>query len=128
MGYKAITYILGAFFIIAGSNHFVNPEFYLPLIPPYIPFPSVVNSVSGILEILLGAGLFLPKWRTFSAWGIIVLLWLFIPSHVYFIQIGSCIPEGLCVPPWVGWLRLIIIHPLLIIWAYAVSLKIKKNG
>lgn len=128
MGYKAITYILGAFFIIAGSNHFVNPEFYLPLIPPYIPFPSLVNSVSGILEILLGAGLFLPKWRTFSAWGIIVLLWLFIPSHVYFIQIGSCIPDGLCVPPWVGWLRLIIIHPLLIIWAYAVSLKIKKNG
>ena len=39
---------------------------------------------------------------------------------IYFININSCIPKGLCVPQWVGWVRLIVIHPILIAWAWWV--------
>ena len=52
---------------------------------------------------------------------IIVLLIFFIPSHVYFIKIGSCVPNGLCVNPIIGWLRLVIVHPILILWAWYVG-------
>jgi uncharacterized membrane protein len=112
---------LGTFFVIAGLNHFLNPGFYYPLIPEYLPFHVAINYGSGILEIILGIGVFISNFRQKAGWGIITLLLLFIPSHVYFIQIGSCVDEGLCVPAWLAWIRLLLIHPLLIIWAYLVS-------
>jgi uncharacterized membrane protein len=115
---KLLKYLLAVFFLIAGANHFLSPEFYLPLIPRYFPFPEAINVVSGIVEMLLGLALLLPKTSKAAAWGIVILLLAFIPSHVYFIQIGSCVPDGLCVPAWVGWLRLLVIHPILIGWAY----------
>ncbi len=115
---KILVLGLGLFFIIAGLNHFIQPEFYFPLIPPYLPWPSLINYASGFLEIILGLAVLLPSLRKISAWCIIILMILFIPSHVYFIQIGSCIPDGLCVPVWLAWIRLLIIHPLLMLWAW----------
>lgn len=118
---KWLLRLIVVFYLFAGINHFINPEFYLPLIPPFFPFPNTINILSGIIEILLAIGLALPRTRKIASHLIILMLLAFIPSHVYFIQIGSCINEGLCVPEWVGWLRLIIIHPLLIYWAWIVG-------
>jgi uncharacterized membrane protein len=115
---KISVWLLGMFFIVAGINHFLMPDFYLPLIPPYIPFPQVVNSVAGLVEIILGVTVLLPNYRAITSKGIILLLILFIPSHVHFILIGSCVENGLCVHPAIAWLRLVVIHPLLIFWAW----------
>ncbi len=118
---KPYTVVLALFFSIAGLYHFINPEFYLGLIPDYIPKPILINYFVGALELLLGLLIIVPKWRKRACYSIVFLLLLLIPSHVFFIQIGSCITNGLCVPNWVSWSRLILIHPLLIYWAYAVS-------
>jgi uncharacterized membrane protein len=118
---KTIIYALAYFFLAAGINHFIAPEFYLPLIPPFFSYPELINVLSGIGEILLGLGIMYFPTRSRAAWGILILLIAFIPSHVYFIEIGSCIENGLCVPEWVGWVRLLIIHPILIFWAYWVA-------
>ncbi len=112
--------LLAAFFALAGLNHFVMPEFYLPLIPDYLPFPNRINVMAGVAEVVLGIGLLIAPLRQWAAWGIVALLVVFVPSHVYFIQIGSCVEGGLCVPPWVAWVRLLVIHPLLIGWAWYV--------
>ena len=118
---KRVSLIIQAiFYLFAGINHFIDPEFYLPLIPPYFILPEVINVLAGIIEIGLGIGLLLQPMRKIASNLIIVMLVAFIPSHVYFIQIGSCIPDGLCVPEWIGWIRLIVIHPLLIWWAWSV--------
>jgi uncharacterized membrane protein len=115
-----LRYLLIGFYLFAGSYHFVNPDFYYGLIPDYIPYPRLINYASGVLEILLALGVIFPKTRLIAVKGIILLLLLFIPSHVYFIQIGSCIENGLCVPEWLGWVRLVVIHPLLILWAWVI--------
>ena len=118
---KVIIHALGYFYLLAGINHFLTPDFYLPLIPPFFSSPEFINWLAGVAELLLGVGvLYLPTRRR-AAWGILVLLLCFIPSHVYFIQVGSCIPQGLCVPVWIGWMRLLLIHPLLIYWAVWVA-------
>lgn len=122
---KISLYFLSVFFIFAGVNHFVNPDFYYGLIPDFLPYPIFINDASGVLEIVLGLGLLLKNYRKIAALGILVLLVLFIPSHVFFIQLGSCIDGGLCVPEWIGWSRLLLIHPLLMLWAYSVS-KVKS--
>jgi uncharacterized membrane protein len=79
--------------------------------------------LSGAVEILFGIGLVFKSTRKYSAYLIIVMLVAFIPSHIYFIQLGSCIPDGLCVPIWVGWMRLLLVHPLLILWVWSHRLR-----
>jgi uncharacterized membrane protein len=118
---KYLRLFLIGFYLFAGLNHFISPEFYSGLIPDYLPFPEAINYLSGVLEIFLAIGVAIPKFRTMAGRGIILLLVLFIPSHIYFIQIGSCVEAGLCVSPWIAWLRLMLIHPLLIFWAWYVS-------
>ncbi|SFG36953.1 Uncharacterized membrane protein [Algoriphagus hitonicola] len=115
--YIAGFYLLSFFYIAAGINHFVSPEFYLPLIPDYLPMPRTLNAWAGVFEILLGIGLLYPSYRERAIRGIVILLLIFIPSHIYFIQIGSCVDGGLCLSPWMAWVRLVVIHPLLIAWA-----------
>lgn len=115
---KISLYLMAGFYAYAGANHFINPDFYLPLIPDYLPFPEVINILSGVLEILAALGLLFWKTRKLAANFILVLLVLFVPSHVYFIQIGSCVPDGLCLPPLGAWIRLVVVHPILMLWAY----------
>jgi uncharacterized membrane protein len=112
-------YAQAIFYFSAGINHFINPHFYTGLIPDYLPWHELINTTSGLFEIALGALLIPTKTRKYAAWGIVMMLIAFIPSHWYFIQIGSCIDDGLCVAPWLAWLRLLAIHPLLILWAYS---------
>ena len=109
--------IISGFYVFAGANHFVNADFYLPLIPSYFLFPEVANYSSGFIEILFGVGLLWKATRKFSVYAIILMLIVFIPVHIYFIQEGSCVGQ-LCVDPWIGWARLVVIHPLLMVWAY----------
>ncbi len=115
---KLSLYLMAAFYAYAGANHFINPEFYGPLIPDYLPFPEFINSLSGILEIVAAMGLLFWKTRRWSVFLILAMLIAFIPSHIYFIQIGSCVPDGLCIPFWGAWIRLLVVHPILMLWAY----------
>ena len=106
------------FYFVAGLNHFLDPNFYLSLIPKYLGDPIFINHVAGVVEIAFAIGLRFSKTRRLAIYGIILMLIAFIPSHMYFIQIGGCVEGSLCVPVWVGWFRLLIIHPLLIYWAW----------
>jgi len=115
---KPSLYMMAFLYLVAGINHFISPESYLPIIPEYIPNHELINVLAGIAEIILGIGLLIPKTRIVSAWGVILMLIAFIPSHVYFIQIGSCVEGGICTPEWMGWIRLVVIHPLLLAWAW----------
>lgn len=117
---KISLYLLAGFYVLAGANHFVNPTFYYPLIPPYIGSVEIINELSGVIEILLGVSVLWSKTKRVAAIGLILMLVAFIPSHIYFIQIGSCIKGGLCVPSWIGWGRLLLIHPLLMFWAFYI--------
>lgn len=118
---RLLVYSIVIFFLVAGINHFIMPQFYLDLIPPYIPFHSAINTLSGIAEIGISLFFFIPAFRRIGGLLAIALLIAFIPAHVYFIELGSCVTGGLCVPEWIGWLRLIVIHPLLIWWCWRTS-------
>lgn len=120
---RLATVALGVVFIGAGVNHFIHPNFYLPLIPPYLPWHNFLNVTSGILEIGLGISVLLLRFRRRAAIGIIILMILFIPAHIYMIQMGGCIPGSFCVPAWVVWVRLVMIQPLIIAWAWWVGNK-----
>ncbi len=112
--------IMIVFYFAAGINHFVNPEAYYPLIPPYFMWPKLINAAAGIAEIILAAGLIFSATRKWAAYGIIAMLIAFIPSHIYMIQQGGCFPKpSFCFPAWTMWVRLLLLQPVLVWWAYS---------
>lgn len=80
---KAVAaYAFGVFLLAAGINHFVNPEFYAAFVPTWMS-QDFANISSGIAEIVLGVGLFIPFTRRWAAWGALVLMIVFLPLHVW---------------------------------------------
>ena len=115
---KISSVFISVFYVIAGINHFWHAAFYYPLIPDYLPAHNLLNVLSGVAEIALGICIFFKPTKFYAAIGIIILLLLFVPTHIWFIEKGGCLSESLCVPVWVMWVRLIVVHPLLIYWAW----------
>ncbi|OSY87245.1 hypothetical protein WH52_12340 [Tenacibaculum holothuriorum] len=74
--------LLAIFLIYGGFNHFNNPEFYNGFIPNFLP-KLAVNYISGIIEILLGIGLFIKGYEKKSAYGIFLLMIAFMPIHIW---------------------------------------------
>jgi len=119
---QILFFMLIAFYLFAGYNHFASPSFYLPIIPPYLSdWANQINLLSGILEIILGILLIPTSTRPFAAKGIIILLILFIPSHIYFIQKGTFTLGTLEITPTLSWFRLLIGQPILMLWAWWAS-------
>jgi uncharacterized membrane protein len=69
-------------FVFAGSMHFIKPEFYLRMMPPYVPAHALLVQISGVFEMLGGIGLIVPATRRFSAFGLIALLIAVFPANI----------------------------------------------
>ena len=76
-------------YVGAGINHFVDPDFYLKMIPDYLPAPQLLIILSGIAEIFLGLLLLFPRTQKFAAFGLIFLLIAIFPANIYMYQQGS---------------------------------------
>lgn len=69
-------------FVGAGIMHFVSPRFYLKIMPVGIPRGLELVYFTGVLEILGGIGLWLPKTRRAAAYGLGALLVAVFPANV----------------------------------------------
>lgn len=107
-------WLLALLFVAAGVNHFAKPEFYVKIMPPYLPWHYELVLVSGAFEILGGVGLLVPKVRRAAAWGLIALLVAVFPANVHMAMHPEAFPE---IPPAAAWGRLPF-QALFILWAY----------
>jgi len=76
-----LTFLFGAFMIFGGVMHFVQPAGYRSFIPDFLPVDLLIY-VSGIAEIIVGAGVFIPRYRSLATFGILILMVLFLPLHI----------------------------------------------
>ncbi|MFK5981332.1 MAG: hypothetical protein QM499_00335 [Flavobacteriaceae bacterium] len=107
-------YLLAVIFILGGVNHFRKPKLYERIIPPYLPAQNSLVLISGILEMLFGFMLITEENQSIGAWGIIILLVLFIPIHIYMLQDKKA---SLKLPKWVLIIRLPL-QTALIYWVF----------
>jgi uncharacterized membrane protein len=122
-GIKAISeYVLAIFMITAGIMHFVNPAFFLRIMPPYLPLHQELVLVSGILEVVFGVLLLVPRTSRMAAWGIVALLIAVFPANVYLFQNQDIMPAS----PIIHLLRLPM-QGVLILWAYWHTRPAKVN-
>lgn len=48
--------VIALFFIITGVQHFLDPQWFFPLVPPFLPNPLLLIYISGFFEICGGGG------------------------------------------------------------------------
>lgn len=79
-----VKYILAAFITYAGIMHFVDPEFFLKVIPPFLlKFGYPIVYISGIIEIIIGLMLFTSKFQRKGALAFMLLMLSFLPLHIW---------------------------------------------
>ncbi|MEP6947436.1 MAG: DoxX family membrane protein [Acidobacteriota bacterium] len=113
--FKSVTRILmGLLFAGAGLNHFIDPSFYLKIMPPYLPFHAALVMISGVAEVVLGIGLLFSRTARYAAWGLIALLIAVFPANVHMAANPELYPD---LPIAALYIRLPL-QGLLILWAF----------
>lgn len=84
---KSILIIISSiFYTIVGIKHFIEPDYFLSIIPPYLPFHIELVYISGFFEILFGLMILFPKYRYYGSIGLILLLIAVFPANIYLAQ------------------------------------------
>ena len=87
MSFKLITiYIMSIFYILVGIKHFTNVEWFMKIMPPYLPYHKELVYLSGIFEIILGGMLIFENTRFVGCYGLILLLIAVFPANIYLAQ------------------------------------------
>lgn len=107
-------YLLAVFYIGAGLNHFISPEFYMKIMPPYLPWPLFLVYLSGFFEVALGTLILIPRFTRLAAWGLIALLIAVFPANIHMVLHTELYPD---IGPVLLWIRLPF-QALFIAWAY----------
>jgi uncharacterized membrane protein len=107
-------YALALFYFAAGINHFIHPQPYTGIMPPWLPWHKELVLISGICEIIAALLLLPVATRRIGAWCIIALLIATFPANVqmvlnYYKRDDSAL--------WIAVLRLPV-QLLLIWWAH----------
>jgi uncharacterized membrane protein len=109
--------LLGAFFLVAGSLHFLRPKPYLSIVPDALPRKREIVYVSGVAELVGGAGVLAG--RRAAGWWLIATLIAVFPANVNMAVNADrfrSVPEALL------WARLPV-QGLLIAWVWRVAVR-----
>lgn len=81
----AVAVGLAAMFLLTGVAHFVDPlrRDMLSIVPPWLPAPGLLVTVTGGLELLGAVGLLYPRTRVAAAGGLFVLMLAMFPANVH---------------------------------------------
>jgi uncharacterized membrane protein len=109
-------WLLAALFVVAGLGHFLRTDFFVKMMPPYLPLHRALVIVSGVFEVVLGILLLVPRFSRLAAWGIIALLVAVFPANIHIYRHQELFP----LPPSAHLLRLPM-QGVLILWAFAYT-------
>ena len=116
---KVFLILLSLFMVLAGLNHFRNPNFYLKMMPPYLPFHLELVYLSGVIEIICGILLLFPKTKIWGGWLCILTFIGVFPANLYMAQNPELFPK---ISETVLYIRLPF-QALFIYWAYIFTKK-----
>jgi uncharacterized membrane protein len=84
---------LSAFFVAAGVGHFVAADFFVSIMPPYLPAHLELVCLSGVFEIAGGIGVLIPRFRVLAGRGLILLLLAVFPANLHMALHPELFPE-----------------------------------
>jgi uncharacterized membrane protein len=117
--------ILAVLFIAAGILHFVIPQIYMRIMPPYLPRPGLLIGISGVAEVLGGIGLLVRSTSRAAAWGLVALLFVVWPANIHTAMVHLPF-SGIIGQSWAQWFRVVLQVPL-IFWAWLYTRRAKRQ-
>jgi len=118
---KYATWGLGIAFLFFATGHFVETKGMVEMLPTWIPLRPQIVYATGLLELAIGAALFVSQLQNKATRAAILVLVIFFPANIY----AALNAIGLGGHQW-GPIYLLIRGPLqlfLISWAYFLCLK-----
>lgn len=112
-----------ALFGAVGVLHFARPQFFLPLMPTWLPWHPELVALSGVAELTTALALAVPAWRRWGGWLAFATLLAVWPANWHHALSGGISHPDL--PPAmantaVAWARLPLQLPLLW-WAWTIA-------
>ena len=118
---KYASWGLGIAFLFFFIGHIVKAQAMVEMLPPWVPYRLTLIYATGLLELVIGAALFIPRYQRIAAQLAIVIFIVFFPANIY----AALNSLGLGGHQW-GAVYLLIRGPLqliLIAWAYFLCIK-----
>jgi uncharacterized membrane protein len=112
-------FFLSALFVFAGLMHFVIPDRYMGIMPPWIPYPLQMVYLTGVAEMLGGIGLLIPLVRKAAGIGLIALLIAVFPANVQ--MLANAVHSGSSFLYVALLFFRLPLQPLLIVWVYRTT-------
>lgn len=69
--------------LFTAMGHFMYKKGMKMMLPDFIPFKTITVYLTGIFEISLAIGLFIPNLRILSGWVLIAFFIFVLPSNIY---------------------------------------------
>lgn len=86
---------LAAMFFVTGTTHFVFlREDLVAMVPPALPAPELLVTITGVLELAGALGLLLPPTTAWAGAGLALLLLAMFPANVYAATSGILLDGG----------------------------------
>ncbi len=82
---KATAVGLAAMFVLTGVAHFAPPlrAALIAIVPPQLPTPGLLVTITGVLELLGAVGLLVPPTRVAAAICLLLLMLAMFPANIY---------------------------------------------
>ncbi len=94
-------YIMSLFYVSVGINHFLNPEWFVKIVPPFLlEFDYQLVYLSGVCEVMFGLLILIPKARYYAAWGLILTLAAVFPANIYLAQTNGVAMDTTAAVAW----------------------------
>ena len=82
--YKLFTiYVMSFMYVFIGIRHFIDPQYFLHIVPPQLPFKLFLVYISGLIEIIGGVAILNSKTRRKGAFLLVFLLLIVFPANIY---------------------------------------------
>ena len=94
---------MSVFYVLIGIRHFQDPNFFVRIVPPILPFKLELVYISGAFEVIFGLLLLFPNMRYHAGYGLIMLLILVYPANIYLAMTNGA---ALDTTPLIAWGRL----------------------
>lgn len=74
---------LGLVFLFTASGHFIQTEPMAQMLPAWVPGRTPLVYLTGVLEIAIAIGCFIPRHRHLAGLSAVAVLILFFPANIY---------------------------------------------
>jgi uncharacterized membrane protein len=111
---EILRWAYGVLFALAGANHFAHTDFYVSIMPPYVPWHLTLVYVSGACEFALGIALLFLRTQRSAAWGMIALIVAVTPANLHMAIHAELYPQYSSTALWVR----LLLQIVLIAWAF----------